>query len=200
MSSSTHCVALVLLSRRSVALVIGFGRSSNSVLYLMFVQLSRRGFRGPDLAFSRLNCIQERVQSFGGKKFISHMMGSLGRFSNLWFSCGTHPQHAWTIAVDQRWQSIVWQSWFESKLWQKQPFRFFFAEGIRLLLWRIERSLHEEDPGHHHGEHVDKNWLPKKIKPPGHHHGEHVLHPRRHLVGGRRPEVDVEHSDLAKIV
>ena len=44
------------------------------------------------------------------------------------------------------------------------------------LLWRIERSLHEEDPGHHHG--------------------EHVLHPGRHLVGGGGPEVDVEHSDL----
>ena len=61
----------------------------------------------------------------------------------------------------------------------------FFFDGhldvdISHLLWRIERSLHEEDPGHHHG--------------------EHVLHPRRHLVGGRRPEVDVEHSDLAKLI
>ena len=34
-NTCTHCVALVLLSRRSaVAFVIGFGRSSNSVLYL----------------------------------------------------------------------------------------------------------------------------------------------------------------------
>ena len=108
--------------------------------------------------FSRLNCIQKRVQSFGRKKFISHMMGSLGRFSNLWFSCVTHPQHAWTIAVDQKWQSIVWQSWFESKLWQKQSFRFFdghLAESKSHLLWRIERSLHEEDPGHHRGEHFN---------------------------------------------
>ena len=36
---ATHWVALVLLSSRSVAFVIGFGRSSNSVLYLRVVFL-----------------------------------------------------------------------------------------------------------------------------------------------------------------
>ena len=43
-------------------------------------------------------------------------------------------------------------------------------------LWGVEGPLHEQDPGHHHG--------------------EHVLHPRRHLVGGRRSEVDVQHPHL----
>ena len=43
-------------------------------------------------------------------------------------------------------------------------------------LWGVERPLHEQDPGHHHG--------------------EHVLHPWRHLVGGRRSEVDVQHPHL----
>ena len=43
-------------------------------------------------------------------------------------------------------------------------------------LWGVEGPLHEQDPGHDHG--------------------EHVLHPRRHLVGGRRSEVDVQHPHL----
>ena len=47
-------------------------------------------------------------------------------------------------------------------------------------LWGVERPLHEQDPGHHNG--------------------EHVLHPRRHLVGGRRSEVDVQHPDLTIVI
>ena len=69
MSSSTHCVALVLLSRRSVALVIGFGRSSNSVLYLMRSVVSIAS--------------KKESKRFGRKKIFSHIMGSLGRFSNF---------------------------------------------------------------------------------------------------------------------
>ena len=126
----------VLLSRRSVALVIGFGRSSNSVLYLMRSVVS----------IAKKNVL-------AAKSFFSHM-GSLGRFSNfVVFLC-----HPFSTCLDNNsGPKMTKHCCLEIMVWVQIVTKAVvpFVTTKSHLLWRIERSLHEEDPGHHHGEHFN---------------------------------------------